>query len=276
MPLPRSFRWLRVPAFVLVAIASFAALAAAHDTWLLPATMHVPVGREVTLDLTSGMLFPNDDFPIAANRVKRSVVRLGATSRALSVPEAAPRSLRYRWTPPVEGVASIGIELAPKTLMLEPDKIEEYFQEIDASRELRGAWAALGGKRPWVESYSKHAKTFVRVGRPAADSSWRTPLGLGLEIIPLRDPTVLKVGDTLVVRVIRGSRPIPNFAVGAIREGTERAVFARTNAAGRASIVLRKAGRLLLNGTDLRRSNSPGLVWESDFTTLTIAVAPAS
>lgn len=172
MPLPRSFRWLRVPAFVLVAIASFAALAAAHDTWLLPATMHVPVGREVTLDLTSGMLFPNDDFPIAANRVKRSVVRLGATSRALSVPEAAPRSLRYRWTPPVEGVASIGIELAPKTLMLEPDKIEEYFQEIDASRELRGAWAALGGKRPWVESYSKHAKT-------SSGSDGRLPIQAG-------------------------------------------------------------------------------------------------
>jgi uncharacterized GH25 family protein len=47
----------------------------------------------------------------------------------------------------------------------------------------------------------KLAKTFVRVGQPTADQSWREPVGLALEIVPLADPTTLLVGSELSVRV---------------------------------------------------------------------------
>ncbi len=256
----------------LAAIVLIAGVASAHDTWLITDSGRAAVGERVVLRLTSGMAFPQDDFAVDAARVLRASVRIRDSARALPRPRSAPQALRYEWTPRVEGIATAGVELAPRTLVLEPDKIEEYLGEIDATAEIRQAWASLGGRRKWVESYAKHAKTLVRVGNPVADSSWSRPLGLALELVPQRDPTTLRAGDTLTLLVLHRDRPLAGLAVGAIREGTTAATFARTDARGRARVALPAAGRWLLNGTLLRRSSDPKLVWESDFTTLTLIV----
>ncbi|HEY2898744.1 MAG TPA: DUF4198 domain-containing protein, partial [Gemmatimonadaceae bacterium] len=201
-------------------------------------------------------------------------------TRSLPRPTAAALRLEYMWTPRAAGVASVGIELQPKTLVLAPHLIDEYLNEIDASDAIRAAWKSLGAKQKWTESYTKHAMTFVRVA-PAksdsawiADKSWTRPLGLALEIVPERDPTALRAGDTLVVRVLRHGVPVSGFSVGAIREGRSKAIFFHTDAAGRAGVIVDADGRWLLNGTSLRRSTGGATVWESDFVTATVHVAP--
>ena len=111
------------------------------------------------------------------------------------------------------GVAAFAVELAPKTLTLTKDKVTEYLDEIGASPALRATWSQMPAPKRWRESYSKHAATFVRVGNPRDDSTWVRPMGLGLEIVPERDPTMLVSGDTLSVRVVRGGRPLVGFVV---------------------------------------------------------------
>ena len=258
----------------------FAVTAFAHDTWLISATNFGRVGTPFRLGLTSGETFPNDDFVIVSNRVARAIVREAGVTRPLPRPTVAARRLEYMWTPRSPGVASLGIELQPRTLVLEPRLIDEYLTEIDASDAIRAAWKSLGDKQKWTESYTKHAMTFVRIA-PArsdsvwiADKSWTRPLGLALEIVPERDPTALRAGDTLIVRVLRHGAPVAGFSVGAIREGRSKATFFHTNAAGRASVIVDADGRWLLNGTSLRRSTSGATVWESDFVTATVHVAP--
>ena len=98
-------------------------------------------------------------------------------------------------------------------------------------------------------------------------------MGLGLELVPERDPTALRAGDTLVVRVLRKGAPLAGFSVGAIREGRSKAIFFKTDAAGRAGVIVDADGRWLLNGTNLRRSTTGSTVWESDFVTATLHVA---
>jgi len=262
-------------ASVLVALSAvlFAVgIAAAHDTWLIADSGQAARGQRVLLSLTSGVAFPEDDFAIAPARVKRATVRLHDSTRTLTNPRSTARAMQYAWTPRAEGIAAAGVELTPKTLLLEPDKIEEYMTEIDATPELRREWAALAGKRKWIESYSKHAKTFISVGQPRADSSWARPVGLGLELVPERDPTALRAGDTLVLRVLHHGQALAGFAVGAIREGSTTTAFLRTDAAGRARVPFNAAGKWLLNGTWIVRSKNPKLTWESDFTTLTLHV----
>ena len=252
----------------------------AHDTWLISATNFGRVGTPFRLGLTSGETFPNDDFSIVSNRVARAIVREAGVTRSLPRPTPAALRLEYLWTPRSAGVASVGIELQPKTLVLEPRLIDEYLSEIDASDAIRATWKSLGEKQKWTESYTKHAMTFVRIA-PArsdsawiADKSWTRPLGLALEIVPERDPTALRAGDTLVVRVLRRGVPVPGFSVGAIREGRSKAIFFHTDAAGRARVIVDADGRWLLNGTSLRRSTTGATVWESDFVTATVHVAP--
>jgi hypothetical protein len=256
------------------------ATASAHDTWLISATNFGRVGTPFRLGLTSGGIFPNDDFAIVENRVARAVVREAGVTRLLPRPSAAALRLEYMWTPRSAGVASVGIELQPKTLVLEPRLIDEYLGEIDASDAIRATWKSLGAKQKWTESYTKHAMTFVRVAPRKSDSawtadkSWTKPLGLALELVPERDPTALRAGDTLVVRVLRRGVPVPGFSVGAIREGRTKAIFFHTDAAGRAKVIVDADGRWLLNGTSLRRSATGATVWESDFVTATVHVAP--
>jgi uncharacterized GH25 family protein len=274
---------LRRGAIVLGAVALLlgsVATALAHDTWLISATNFGRVGTPFRLGLTSGETFPNDDFPIVSNRVARAIVREAGVTRSLPRPTPAALRLEYMWTPRSAGVASVGIELQPRTLVLEPRLIDAYLREIDATDAIRASWKSLGGKQKWTESYAKHAMTFVRVV-PAksdsawmADKSWTRPLGLALELVPERDPTALRAGDTMVVRVLRHGAPVAGFSVGAIREGRTKAIFFHTDAAGRARVIVEADGRWLLNGTSLRRSATGATVWESDFVTATLHVAP--
>ena len=259
-----------------------AAVASAHDTWLISATNSVRVGAPIQFDLTSGETFPIDDFAIVPSRVARALVREASFTRTLARPTTGALALEYRWTPKFAGVATVGVELHPTTLVLEPKLIDEYLGEINASDEVRSTWKSLGPGEKWTESYSKHAMTFVRVA-PAkkdsawtADKSWTKPLGLGLEFLPERDPTALRAGDTLVVRVLRKGTPLAGFSVGAIREGRSKAIFFKTDKEGRAGVVVDADGRWLLNGTDLRRATTGATVWESDFVTATVHVASRS
>lgn len=257
----------------------FATQAVAHDTWLTVAANLGRVGVPVRLDLTSGETFPVDDFAIEASRVSRAIVREGSFTRSLPAPVGTARTLRYQWTPKAAGVATLGVELKPKTLVLAPKLIDEYLGEINADSSVRAQWKALGGAQKWTESYTKHAMTFLRITPPRPDSNWTAdrlwskPLGLALELVPERDPTALRGGDTLFVRVLRHGAPLPGFSVGAIREGRSKAEFFRTDAKGRAGVVLDRGGRWLLNGTNLRRSTTSATVWESDFVTATLQVA---
>ena len=250
----------------------FAADLAAHDTWLLPDSLRVPVGRHVVLSLTSGEAFPADDFAIDPRRVRTATVRLAGAKATLAPPRTSPMSLRYEWTPRSPGIAGLAVELASKTLTLTPEKVEEYFKDINASMAVRAAWDSVPRPRQWRESYTKHAASFVRVGNPRADSSWSVPLGMEFEIVPEVDPTSLRAGQTLRVRVLRNGTPRANLEVGLQHDGDSHVSFTTTDGAGRASMSVARTGRWLVNVTDLRRTHAAGLEWESDFATLTIAV----
>lgn len=260
---------------VVLALIAGAGLAAAHETWILPASMRIPVNKPVALDLTSGMAFPADDFAIDPKRVTKAHARLGGTIEEIQRRIVRPKSLRFVWTPRINGVGTIAVELAPKTLLLDPKLINEYYDEIHASTAIRAQWDSIPAPKQWRESYVKHATSFVRVGSPVRDTSWAIPLGLGLEIVPERNPTDLAAGETLRVRVLRRGIPLGGFQVGARREGAPDSgdVFVTTDGTGRATIALPRQGRWLLFGTDLRRARERGLEWRSDFVTTTIGVA---
>src|SRR6202171_4230354 len=89
------------------ALLASATLAAAHETWLMPASMRVAMGRTVELHVTSGMKFPANELPIDPTRVLRAEVRTGGNVERLRAPRATRRSLRYVWTPRHPGVATI-------------------------------------------------------------------------------------------------------------------------------------------------------------------------
>lgn len=273
------------------ALALLASAALAHDTWLLPLRPVAPPGVEVAFDLTSGMAFPANETALAPDRVARGLVRLGGVEEALPAPVPTPRSLRFRVPLRRAGVATVHVDLAPRALTLTAAQVTEYLDEIGAPDSVRQAYraqpAAPDGTRRWRERYAKHATAYVRVTSPlrpvpASDSSWRVPTGAALELVPERDPTTLRPGDTLRVRLVRaasnvavapGGLPLPFTTVGVVGPGLPAVGMPRrTDAVGRVAFVVPRAGRYLLRATVLRRATAADLDWESDFATLTVAV----
>lgn len=256
-----------LPALVLAI--SFSARARAHDTWLIPDQFNVAPKSTVTLDMTSGMEFPKLDVGPKPERVQSAQCRLAGRMFEMTDKSAAPNSLQFKAELAEVGVATFWVKLPPRAIELKPDQVKEYLNEVDAPEALRQQWAEMKEPR-WRESYTKHPKTFARVGQPKSDRSWAEPVEMFLEIVPEKDPTSLKAGDDFPVRVLKGGTPFAGFSLNAVRAGEPKGETRKTDSEGRVTFRLSKEGRWLLRGTDIRKSNQPDTDWESDFTTLTL------
>ena len=260
---------------VVLLLSGFASTTAAHDTWLQPRRMSVPPGTIAQIDLTSGDKFATFDSAIKPDRIGTTRARLNG--KTFDVQPGAPekKSLELRVPLSDPGMATIWLSLAPKLIELNRKEVQHYLDEIGAPTLLTQAWYAGKGSKPWREIYSKHAKTFVHVGRPGrskTDRSWSEPVGMPLEIVPEKDPTALRAGDEFPVRVLRNGAPLADFSLGIVREGKTNRALKKTDVDGRAVFKVARAGKWLLRGTELRSSNKPGTDWESDFTTLSFEV----
>lgn len=246
--------------------------AAAHDTWLQPRRAAVLPGTIAQLDLTSGDKFAAFETAIKSDRIAAARARLNG--KTFDIPPGSPEKKSFELRVPLSdpGVATLWLSLAPHSIELNRKQVQHYLDDINAPALLTQAWFAGKGAKPWREIYSKHAKTFVRVGRPKADRSWSEPVGMALEIVPEKDPTQLRAGDELPVRVLRNGAPLADFSLGIVHEGKTNRSFQKTDSAGRAVFKLPRAGKWLLRGTELRSSHKPAVDWESDFTTMLFEV----
>jgi uncharacterized GH25 family protein len=259
--------------FVAVLSCLAASAALAHDTWILPASGSARPGAAVSFDMTSGMAFPALDHPVAADRLAAASFRLRGKASEISNRAAGARALKLTATLGESGIATVWAESKPRFIELTPNQVDEYLEEIGAIDTVGREWKAQGAGAKWRENYTKHAKTFVRVGEPGQDSSWKDPVGMFLEIVPEQDPTVLSSGDRITLRLVKEGKPLPDFPVGLVAAKAKNGSIQRTDAQGRVSFPLDRAGWWLLRATELEKSSKPDMDWESHFATLTVFVA---
>jgi uncharacterized GH25 family protein len=134
----------------------------------------------------------------------------------------------------------------------------------------------VDGVRRWEERYAEHAVAHVLVSsplrpRPRGDATWARPTGLPLELVPLADPTALRAGDSLDVRLLRRGRPLEDALVRAVGPDGRAHPARRTDGDGLVTVPVPVAGRWLLRATEIRRAERGGQ-WASDFATLSVAV----
>ena len=243
----------------------------AHDTWIAPEQGQVSRGDVARLDLTSGMTFPSLDYAIQPERVERALVHCGTTEHQMRIGQRASHSLQLEARCDGDSIATIAVDLKPKELELTPAQVDEYLEEIGQTAEIKPIWLTMPAPRRWREVYRKHAKTFVRFGT-AAGTSWKTPVGSRLEIVPRTDPTARHAGDQLAIQLLSEGRPLAGFAVAIASPAGKRSVV-RTDDHGVATVLLPRAGPYLLSVTRLRRSEQAEVEWQSDFATMTVEAA---
>lgn len=262
------------PIGLAAALALLAAPLAAHDTWIAARKADLAAGEPARFELTSGERFPTPQTAIAPDRIARANLRVRGKDLRFGGRAKESHALLLSRAADSPGVAAAWVELKPARIELEPSEVAHYLAEIGESERIA---KELAGQPParWREIYRKHAKAFVRIGVPEGDDSWREPVGMALEIVPESDPTRLSAGGFLSVRVLEAGKPLAGFPLAAVAAGRPDRTLVRTDGAGRAKVLLDRPGPWLLSGTKLSRSARPGTDWESDFTTLTLSVAPA-
>jgi uncharacterized GH25 family protein len=134
------------------------------------------------------------------------------------------------------------------------------------------AFPALGSGPSPAGGLHEASQDVRRCGEPGQDSSWKQPVGTAFEIVPEQDPTALSSGDRLTVRLMKDGKPVREFPVGLVAGGTNTGALQKTDAQGRVSFQLDRAGWWLLRATHIERSAKQDLEWESRFTTLTVLV----
>lgn len=262
---------MRPPSLLFLILFLGAAKLFAHETWLSPSSFVDSTRGAIRFDLTSGMEFPELDYAISPDRIAEAQARVEGAKLDLKITGRDQHSLPFQLTSPPAGLVTAWIRLLPKTLQLSPEKVAEYFAEIDAPSTVRDTWKEWKRFGPWKETYTKCAKTFLRVGDGANDESWKTAAGLPLEIIPLVDPTRLKVGDKADFQLIENGEPLPEISVGLITEGKGKRIFVTTDKVGHATFAFDKPGRALLFAVHLHPR--PGHEWQSNFSTVTLQIA---
>ena len=151
--------------------------------------------------------------------------------------------------------------------------MREYLQEIGAAETIGKRWASTG-RGQWRESYVKCAKSYVRVGEKSDDGSWSRPAGLPLEIVPEADPTSIRAGSPFAVRVLLDGAPLRELTVTAVGGGAKH-LARKTDAEGRVEFTPAAAGPWLFKATRIVEATDGAHDWQSQFTTMTVEVAPA-
>jgi uncharacterized GH25 family protein len=239
--------------------------AAAHDTWMI--SNPIGVGNTIGLHITSGMEFPQNDTGPKAERVAAAGWRAGERTGKIANFEETDAALigSMHVTGDVTAVAWVAFK--PREIDLDAEEVQHYFDEIGAPERLRRTWEQLAADHPFHETYTKYAKTFVRVGHDGEDPSCIPALGSALELVPTRDPTTLSPGDSLVVRVLKSGYPVEGQAVGAVcgDDGTTHLKYA--NQSGHVVFPIHVGGPWLIRAVELRLQSDN--TWNSDFTTMT-------
>ena len=258
---------------LLALLVSLPALSA-HDYWILPKTFAPAVGKPVVLRLYVGDRFEAEgERPFDKKATLKFVHRSpsGEKDLAKGAKDGVPLG---EITPAEAGLHTVLLERDSRLITLAAKKFTAYLKEeslgaIVADREKRGETGSPGRER-----YRRSLQAIVRAGGKGGSPG--KPFGQRLELVPLTDPTALKPGDSLEVRLLFQGKPLAGATVSALWREADKVVRrqAVTDAGGKVSFRLDKAGTWLIRALHMRRAvEDKAADWESFWSALTFAVA---
>jgi hypothetical protein len=245
----------------------------AHDLWLLPPGKLEPNKPEF-VRVNSGSTFPKGDHAPDPSKFKRLLlVQPDGKQGTVAAAGTKETSGLLKVEPTTSGLYIVAVETQPKLITLEADKFNEYLVSdgLVPIYQLRRKEGLL--TTPGRERYSKSPKAIMQVGKERGGDPCRV-VGLPLEIVPLKDPLALKIGDTLRVRVLFRDKPLANANLGWDAPGGDDIPLGtiRTDSRGEALVPISQLGLMTIRLTHMTRPKMADYEWESFWTTLTFRI----
>ena len=247
-------------------------VARAHDLWLLPDTKPT-VGNQLIVLARQGMDFPNSTKALSTDKFSHRIV-IGPDNQRTTAQPAGKRDASglMQIAAGKAGHYICSVRTRTRVITLKADKFNHYLvaDGLPHIYSLRAKEGTLD--QDGVEQYSKSPKVLLKHGDGGGDPC--QVVGLPLEIVPLRNPFELHVGDALGVKVLFQGKLLTNAHLGWAHsnEGNEPRGTVRTDDQGKALIPLAKSGLMTIRLTHMTRPRTKDYEWESFWTTLTFAV----
>ena len=257
---------------------------AAHEFWISPAEWTTPPGARVTILAHVGDQFPNASTFTTPDRIE-TIRLVGDRGEQVIAPPYRREgdSLAADTQVPVTPGTYVGVVVVKPRV---GEKSGSVFQQHLAHQGLDdvGEYRRRHGETEMAvrERYSRYGKTLLRVGAGGAAGHVTKPLGLKIELVPEVDPTALRSGATLRLRLLLDGRPAPNALVGAVYAGSGAKpeswpLTARTDADGHVNFTLTNAGPWLIRAVrTVRRIGEKGELaadWESYWASLSFQLS---
>lgn len=264
MRLPRIFNLA-----LLLALLGAASLRA-HDFWIEPSTFRPAPGQRVTVRLRVADHFPGDPFPRNSARIERFAVLGDGAEAAIQGAEGVDPAGYMVATP---GLKILIYDSNHASVELAAEKFEHHLAEqgLEKISELRRKNGRSAS--PGREIYSRCAKALVAVGNGPGEGYDRRA-GLPLELVPEKNPFLLKPGEELSLRLLYQGKPLAGAWVQARNpRRAEESVSGRTDQQGRLRLRLASGGFWLVKAVHMVPApKESGADWESFWASLTFEI----
>lgn len=242
----------------------------AHDLWLIPPEKPA-LNKQVLLLAHSGMEFPlSEHAPNPSKFKKRMLLLPDGTWGTLDAAGTEERSGLMHLTPTKPGIYQAAVQTEPRLITLAAEEFNHYLVSDGLPHIYQLRFKEKSLHLPATERYSKSPKVLFQVGTEGQGDA-TVPMGLTLEIVPLKNPLELKVGQSLPVKVLFQQKALANAHLGwdVPGDGIEHSGTVRTNANGVAHIPMAQSGLMTIRLTHMTRPKTAEYEWESFWTSLT-------
>ena len=274
-------RHIEVPSRIAIAVGTLVLGSAgldAHAFWIAVTPQRLSPAETAAFSVGFGEQFP---LPHSLPEAREVPVRVFTPSgdaiplreRSEITPEGFLKGRFPTGTQP--GIYVVDASLYAKAIDYAAAEFQTYLTRERFTSALAFRKALGEENRDAREILTMFAKTFVRVGAGAAVPP---RIGTRLEMVPLTDPTVIRVGSTCRLRVLYNNGGLANAAITAINASSKiEPRTGRTNAAGEMEFVFSEPGLWLLRAVQMipRPALAEGRTdWASYWASMTVNVSP--
>ena len=182
-------------------------LASAHEFWLEPDKFYFKFGEKVKVNFKVGENFVGDAWKVKTDRIVRMEHHSAAKVMNIRnvVSEGQDQPVEVSLTG--EGTHLLVMESNPAFIELDGAKFTEYLEEdgLDDVLYQRKKDNISGDSAS--EFYSRHTKLILQMGSKT-DDLYRKRCNLPIEIIPEKNPALLKKGDRIAFRIFYEGKPL--------------------------------------------------------------------
>jgi uncharacterized GH25 family protein len=225
--------------------------AQAHKPWLLPSSTEVEAGRDgsawVTFDAAiSEGLFDIDHMPLGLDGLL-----ITAPDGATLTPENVNKGkLRSTFDLKLSKPGTYKVALVSANVMGSYKDKEGNTKRFRATEETLAKEVPADAQEVKVSRMQSRLETFVSTGTP--DLAVFKPTGVGLEMVPVTNPTELRAGEKATWRFLVDGKPAANQGVSLIQggvryRGTLGEIRQNTDAKGELTLTLPAAGAYMVS-----------------------------